>query len=137
MSVSLETRAPFLDQRTVLAAWALPFQERIRGGRGKYVLRNILHRHVPEDLFDRPKQGFAIPLDSWLRGPLGAWVDTQLATERLLDIGLLEPEAVQTLWASHRSGQANHGALLWSLLMLQSWGAARHVNASRNRNVPA
>lgn len=134
MSVSLEIRAPFLDQRTVLAAWALPFQERIRGGRGKYVLRNILHRHVPEGLFDRPKQGFAIPLDSWLRGPLAAWVDTQFDTERLLDVGLLEPEAVQTLWASHRSGRGNHGALLWSLLMLQSWGTARHLTASRDRH---
>ncbi|WP_284260777.1 asparagine synthase (glutamine-hydrolyzing) [Roseicyclus amphidinii] len=128
MHASLETRAPFLDIRTIEAAWRLPPRARIRDGRGKQILRDILDLHVPRALIDRPKQGFAIPIDRWLRGELRSWAEGLLSVEELQGQGVLQVAPVREIWSTHLAGRGNHGQLLWALLMLQSWlqdGAAR------------
>ena len=121
MSASLETRAPFLDARMVRAAWSLDLCHRIRDGVGKAVLRDILYRHVPKHLIERPKQGFAIPIDSWLRGPLKGWADNLISEDLIEAFGVLQSDTVQDVWSEHLSGRRNHGHLLWSFLMLQQW----------------
>jgi asparagine synthase (glutamine-hydrolysing) len=121
MAVSLETRAPFLDPRVVEAAWALPPGDRIAGKRGKAVLRDILARHVPPDLTERPKQGFAIPLDRWLREGLRGWAGALLADEALVARAGLDPRAVARLWTRHLAQRGNEGQKLWSVLMLLAW----------------
>ncbi|PJK27658.1 asparagine synthase (glutamine-hydrolyzing) [Minwuia thermotolerans] len=121
MSASLETRAPYLDRRTVEAAWSLPLEARIRNGNGKRVLRDILYRYVPQALLERPKQGFAVPIDRWLRGPLMSWADKLLSRDLIEEYGVLASEPVEMLWSVHKKNRANHGATLWSLLMLQAW----------------
>jgi asparagine synthase (glutamine-hydrolysing) len=121
MSTSLETRAPFLDARTVSAAWSLALSHRISNGVGKAVLRDILYRHVPRHLIERPKQGFSIPIDNWLRGPLKEWADNLISEELVEAFGVLQTQTVRGVWSEHLSGRRNHGHLLWSLLMLQQW----------------
>jgi asparagine synthase (glutamine-hydrolysing) len=121
MSASLETRAPFLDRRTLEHAWRLPIEAKVEGRVGKRVLREILGRHVPQAAIERPKQGFSIPLDDWLRGPLSGWAGDLLAPGAVRSVGLLEPSAVALLWERHRRGTEQAGARLWPLLMLQAW----------------
>jgi asparagine synthase (glutamine-hydrolysing) len=121
MYASLETRAPFLDVRTIAAAWRLPLNQRIREGKGKQILRDILDLHVPRNLIDRPKQGFAIPIDRWLRGELRDWAEGLLSVEDLRSTGVLHVGPVREIWAAHLSGRGNHGQILWALLMLQAW----------------
>jgi asparagine synthase (glutamine-hydrolysing) len=121
MAASLETRAPFLDARVVAAAWELPLEMKIADGQGKRVLRSLLDRHVPRDLIERPKQGFAIPIDQWLRGELRSWVETRLLDDQLLDLAGFKPDAVRALWVSHKNGSSNNGAKLWTILMLLDW----------------
>jgi asparagine synthase (glutamine-hydrolysing) len=121
MATSLETRAPFLDPRVMEAAWALPPGDRIAGGRGKAVLRAVLARHVPPALTDRPKQGFAVPLDRWLREGLRDWAQTLLTDKALLARAGLDPNAVAVLWTTHLERRRNAGQTLWSVLMLLAW----------------
>lgn len=121
MNASLETRAPYLDKRTLEAAWSLPLEARIQNGSGKRVLKDILYRHVPRALLERPKQGFAVPIDRWLRGPLNSWADGLLTRDFVEDCGVLVSEEVETLWLAHKEKRANHGAILWSIIMLQAW----------------
>ncbi len=121
MSASLETRAPFLDARVVAAAWRLPPDARIRGRMGKAILRDILERHVPRAITDRPKQGFAVPLDRWLRGALRSWADRLLGDEECLALAGLDARALANLWQQHLAGEANHGQKLWAVLMLLAW----------------
>lgn len=121
MNASLETRAPFLDARTVCAAWSLDLSHRIRDGVGKAVLRDILYRHVPKQLIERPKQGFSIPIDDWLRGPLKDWADNLISEDMIKAFGVLQPHTVREVWSEHLSVRRNHGHLLWSFLMLQQW----------------
>ncbi|MZR13824.1 asparagine synthase (glutamine-hydrolyzing) [Maritimibacter sp. DP07] len=121
MAASLETRAPFLDARVVAAAWGLPLEMKIADGKGKQVLRSLLDRHVPRDLIERPKQGFSIPLDRWLRGDLRGWADKRLSDGELLDLAGLEPALVRELWARHRNASSNNGTKLWTILMLLDW----------------
>lgn len=128
MSASLETRAPFMDARTVRAAWSLSLPNRIRNGVGKAVLRDILYRYVPKEMIERPKHGFAIPIDAWLRGPLRAWADNLISIGMINEFAILRPEPVRDLWDEHLSGSSNHGHLLWSLLMLQQWLQQRKVS---------
>lgn len=140
MSASLETRAPFLDRRTVEHAWRLPIAAKVDAGVGKRVLREILWRHVPQAVVDRPKQGFSIPVDDWLRGPLSGWAGDLLAPDAVRRVGLLEPTAVANLWERHRRGAEQAGARLWPLLMLQAWsicdrgGGANAVAAQQHGN---
>lgn len=125
MGVSLEGRVPFLDHRVVEFAWKLPLNMKIRDGQGKYVLRQLLSRYVPESLTERPKMGFGVPIDCWLRGPLREWTESLIQEDRLKFEGFLHPKRVQHLWKQHLSGRRNHAAVLWSILMFQSWLESR------------
>ncbi|MEP2205071.1 MAG: asparagine synthase C-terminal domain-containing protein, partial [Tateyamaria sp.] len=121
MAASLETRTPFLDARVVAAAWGLPPEMKIAHGKGKQALRTLLDRHVPRELIDRPKQGFAIPIDRWLRGALRNWAESLLQEGTLVDLVGLDPVALDDMWARHQSSRANNGARLWTVLMLLDW----------------
>lgn len=125
MAVSLETRAPFLDRDVMEFAWRLPMAMKLREGKGKWILRQLLDRHVPHALIDRPKMGFGIPLDQWLRGPLREWADDLLAEERLRREGCLRPEAIIRTWQAHLRGEGSFGYRLWSVLMFQAWRQAQ------------
>jgi asparagine synthase (glutamine-hydrolysing) len=121
MHVSLETRAPFIDPRVVRAAWALPSSTRTDGHTGKVVLRKILYRYVPRELIERPKQGFSIPLDRWLRGALRPWAESLLERRDLLELADIKLDAAEALWGDHIERRANNGQKLWVLLTLISW----------------
>ncbi|MDE2382835.1 MAG: asparagine synthase (glutamine-hydrolyzing), partial [Xanthomonadaceae bacterium] len=107
MAVSLETRAPFLDRDVVEFAWILPMHMKLRDGKGKWLLRQLLDRHVPRALIERPKQGFGIPLDAWLRGPLRDWAEALLSEERLRREGYLHPAPIRQAWQRHVRGEAS------------------------------
>jgi asparagine synthase (glutamine-hydrolysing) len=121
MAVSLETRAPFLDRDLVEFAWTLPLHLKQRGGQGKWLARRILDRYVPHELIERPKMGFAVPLDEWLRGPLRSWADDLLARDRLTREGFFNPQPIREAWDKHSSGRGNYGQRLWSVLVFQGW----------------
>jgi asparagine synthase (glutamine-hydrolysing) len=121
MSVSLETRVPFLDKDLVEFSTRVPPSMKIRDGRGKWLVRQVLYKHVPAALIDRPKTGFSIPLDEWLRGPLKSWAGDLLAPERLRRQGLFNAERVQLVLGQHMNGRRNHGYWLWNVLMVQAW----------------
>ena len=121
MGVSLEARAPFLDHRVVELAWRLPLDQKIRRSEGKWILRLILDRHVPRALLERPKQGFAVPIDSWLRGPLRSWAEDLLSADRIRREGFLDPVPVQRALQEHLRGRRNRQHELWAVLMFQSW----------------
>jgi asparagine synthase (glutamine-hydrolysing) len=121
MAVSLEGRVPLLDHRVVEFAAALPLALKLRGGRGKWLLRQVLARYVPERLTDRPKTGFGVPIDQWLRGPLRSWAEELLEPRRLAADGLLRPEPIARVWREHLSGARNWQYPLWTVLMLQAW----------------
>lgn len=121
MAVSLESRVPMLDHRVIELAWRMPLELKIRGGQGKWLLREVLYRHVPRELIERPKQGFGIPLDSWLRGPLRDWAEELLSEDRLRREGYFYPEPIRKKWAEHLSGKKNWQHHLWDILMFQAW----------------
>jgi asparagine synthase (glutamine-hydrolysing) len=129
MAVSLETRAPFLDRDVVEFAWSLPMSMKLRDGKGKWILRQLLDRHVPCSLIERPKMGFGIPLDQWLRGPLRAWAEALLDEDRLRREGFLEPGPIRKAWSRHLQGESSFGHRLWSVLMFQAWLERAQVNA--------
>lgn len=125
MAYSLETRVPFLDYRIVEFSLSTPIQYKIRSGKSKWLLRELLARHLPRDLFERPKQGFTLPLADWLRGPLREWAE-DLLTQRALDAtDLLDSGKVRKIWQEHLNKQVNHQRGLWTVLMLQSWVRAQ------------
>lgn len=121
MAVSMEARVPILDHRVVEFAMGLPVDMKIRGETGKFILRQVLHQQVPSSLFERPKQGFHLPLRSWLRGPLREWTESLLAPAKLHGGGLLNPEPIEQMWQEHISGRRDRVDHLWPVLMLQSW----------------
>lgn len=123
MAVSLETRAPFLDPDIVHFACRLPVSLNIRGSQGKRLLRQVLYQYVPANLIERPKAGFAVPLDRWLRGPLRDWAECLLDEKRLQQGGVFDFRPIRAAWREHLDGNQNRSAALWTVLMFQAWVA--------------
>jgi len=121
MAVALEARVPLLDHRVVELSWRLPPKAKLRNHTSKWILRQVLYRHVPRELIERLKTGFGIPLGEWLRGPLRDWAESLLSESRLRDAGLLNPRVVRQHWQAHLEGRPNLQYLLWDVLMLEAW----------------
>jgi asparagine synthase (glutamine-hydrolysing) len=134
MSVSLETRVPFLDRDVVEFSCHVPPDMKVQNGQGKWLLRQVLDPYVPKHLIDRPKTGFGIPLDEWLRGPLKSWAADLLAPERLNRQGWFDSKRVSAVWAEHLSGGRNHGFWLWNVLMAQAWSDRWYSGPSKSSN---
>jgi asparagine synthase (glutamine-hydrolysing) len=121
MAVALEARVPLLDHRVVEFSWRLPRNAKVRNHTTKWILRQVLYRHVPRAFIERPKMGFGIPLGEWLRGPLRDWAEALLNEKRLRDAALLDPQVVRRFWQEHLDGSRNWQYLLWNVLMLEAW----------------
>ena len=127
MAVALEVRVPLLDHRVVELSWRMPQRFKLRGGIGKWLLRQIAYKYVPKELLERPKMGFGVPLDCWLRGPLKEWAQDLLNPLTLGAAGLLRPAPIIEKWAEHQTGARNWQYFLWNVVMFESW---RHHEAS-------
>jgi len=121
MAVSLEARVPILDHRVAEFAWKLPKNLKVRNGQGKWILRQVLYKYVPQQLIDRPKKGFGVPVNTWLRGPLKAWATDLLSTESLNKTRIFQREPIQLKLHQHLTGEVNWGLHLWDVLSLQAW----------------
>ncbi len=127
MGVSLEGRIPLLDTNLIEFAWSIPYSMKVRDGKGKWLMRETLYRHVPKALIDRPKQGFGIPLEIWLRGPLREWAEDLLSESRLKREGFFHPAPIRQKWQEHLSGTRNWHFYLWDILMFQAWLQANNI----------
>jgi asparagine synthase (glutamine-hydrolysing) len=127
MAVSLEARIPLLDHRVYAFACGLPENMLRRNGQGKWALRQVLYRYVPKELIERPKMGFGVPIDHWMRGPLREWCGQLLDPSRLKAEGFLRPERITFAWQKHLAGE-NWQYWLWDVLMFQAW-----LQEQRNR----
>jgi len=121
MAVSLESRAPLLDHRVVELGWRIPMRLKVRNGVGKIALREVLYRHVPKAMIERPKMGFSVPISAWLRGPLKEWAGDLLAPDRIRSAAYFEPRAIERAWKEHVAGTRNWEEPLWAALMFEAW----------------
>lgn len=121
MRVGLEARVPLLDHEMVAQAWRVPISMKFKGGTGKWLLRQLLYRYVPQALVDRPKMGFSVPVDAWLRGALRSWAEAYLAPNRLRSEGFFDVRTVRQTWDAHLAGSVNCSGPLWTVLMFQVW----------------
>ena len=121
MAVSLETRVPLLDPEVVRFAWRVPLSMKLRDGQGKWLLRQVLYRHVPRELIERPKSGFDVPIGDWLRGPLRDWAESLLDEARIRREGFFDPRPIREKWDQHLSGRRDWQGPLWNILMFQAW----------------
>jgi asparagine synthase (glutamine-hydrolysing) len=138
MAASLESRAPFLDPRVVEFAWRLSLRRKISKGRGKQVLRDVLYRHIPQAMVDRPKSGFGIPLSDWLRGPLRDWAEDLLDERRIRNEGYFCSQPIRTIWQQHLSGHGAWEFHLWDILMFEIWlEESRRIPSSETETVDA
>ncbi|MDN5869958.1 MAG: asparagine synthase (glutamine-hydrolyzing) [Nitrococcus sp.] len=133
MAVSLEVRCPLLDPDVIAFAWRLPLHMKIRNGEAKWLLRQLLYRHVPRELVERPKMGFGVPIDQWLRGALRDWADALLDERRLKKEGFFDPNPIRRRWQEHLSGRRHWHYSLWNVLMFQAW--LEHSNPSVSYSV--
>ena len=124
MAASLEVRCPLLDHRLIEFVWRLPLDAKVRGSQGKWILRNILRRYLPETVFERPKQGFNVPVGEWLRDPLREWAEDLLFSREVVEDGVLDAGQVRRCWKEHMEGRRDHGRQLWAILMTRSWLAS-------------
>ncbi len=131
MAVSLESRVPLLDHRLAEFCWSLPLSLKIRDGQSKWLLRQVLYRNVPQELIERPKMGFGVPVTDWIKGPLRDWAESLLSESALKDANLLEVKAVRKIWSEHLSGQGAMGYLIWDILMLQDWSSRWQASSSK------
>ncbi len=136
MAVSLEARCPLLDHRLLEFTWRMPARQKIRHRKGKWPLRRLLSRHVPEEILQRPKHGFDVPVGDWLRGPLRPWAESILTETRLQRHGLLDPATARRCLERHIRGQGDHAYQLWAMLMVQSWLDANHAEPRRYDDAP-
>ena len=121
MAVSLEARVPLLDHRVVDFAWRLPLEWKCNKNESKRILKDVLYKHVPRSLLDRPKVGFGVPIDQWLRGPLRDWSESLIEENTLRQQGFLDASFVRSMWEEHLSGKRNWQAQIWNVLMFQAW----------------
>jgi asparagine synthase (glutamine-hydrolysing) len=126
MKNSLESRVPLINHKVVEFAWTLPLDYKLRNGISKWCLKEVLYKYVPKSLIERPKMGFCVPIDLWLRGPLKSWADELLDENRLLQEGFFEPSSIVNMWAEHKAGKYNWQHQLWAILMFQSWYEKQH-----------
>jgi len=121
MAVSLESRTPFLHPQLIEFAWRIPVDMKVRGGERKWILKQVMNRYLPSELMDRPKMGFGVPIDSWLRGPLREWAESLLDWDILKKQGLFDADMIHVLWKEHLSGKRNLQSVLWAVIMFQAW----------------